>query len=244
MSILKRDLAVGFLVVVFVPILCNWIVLTSSRNYFVVAEGPKEWLTFFGSYAGSVIAALTSFVILYRNQKDNLNMHLENIRQTQKINELSSFHQKILDIQKDLAMRFGKYDLSLMINMSILSNLNESQMRDELFRLQTIQKQYKALKNSADLLYGSESQYGCPCFWKDYETLMDMSINLISRYIININHFTGNRVSREDFTKEIEKMAYQVEKLDKYSKDAMESARYFVQKMLEARDERQRTLYN
>lgn len=244
MSILKRDLVVGLLVVVFVPILCNWIVLTSSRNYFVVAEGPKEWLTFFGSYAGSVIAALTSFVILYRNQKDNLNMHLENIRQTQKINELSSFHQKILDIQKDLAMRFGKYDLSLMINMSKVSNIDKSQMKDDLYRLQTIQEKYKALKNSADLLYRSESQYQCPCFWRDYEILMDLSINLISKYIYNITLYIGNKVSHEDFTKEIEKMAYQVEKLDEYSKDAMESARYFVQKMLEARDEQQRTLYN
>ena len=173
---IKKRIVVFLIIAVVLPIAVNFIV-TSQRpnNVFVAGEGV-DWLQFFGSYVGSMIASITSLWILY-----------DTLRCTMNENDANKIHAEILDIKKELSERFQKYNVSEIINLDFVKRCSgENGTVDwktlycvEAYRLQGLYEKYAGLRKSAILLYSNGETQEEIDFFLSYDQLISQTTTLI-----------------------------------------------------------------
>ena len=127
------------------PVLVNYIVLTELCFDYNIAGGPKDWISFYGSFAGSVISGLITLFVLTSTLKSNKDQNdsqrdiqiktikytqqqawLENLRK-QLINnymicDMQSFSIAITSIKAGLYAEANTLLLSLIRNIEFQGN--------------------------------------------------------------------------------------------------------------------------
>lgn len=86
----------AILIILAVPILLNFIVLIPA--FLPIVGGSVEWLSFHGSYIGSVIASLITLYVLYKQLQHNHEENEKTRRENQVVNEKN--RQLQLDLLK------------------------------------------------------------------------------------------------------------------------------------------------
>ncbi len=213
-----KNLSIGLLIVAIVlPLLCNFLIgIPRLPNISVVGEAT-DWLSFYGSYIGSVIATLGSFIILYRT--------IKNSRHQQK---LDLNHKEILALREELADRFGKYCiLSELIKLKKFVSPTPEMLVCEATNLQPIRDKYYGLSYSADFLYGKGDRNEERTFYKGYKELMNDTIGLIDELII----FYSKGKWDEDSQSTLQKFSIEINNLVSKNRKVQEDA----YKYLEAR---------
>ena len=145
MRIMTR-IVIFLVIAVVLPFAINFIVTSQRPSNVVVAGEGVDWLQFFGSYVGSMIASITSLWILY-----------DTLRCTMNENDANKIHAEILDIKKELSERFQKYNVSEIINLDFVKRCSgENGTVDwktlycvEGYRLQGLYEKYAGLRKSS-----------------------------------------------------------------------------------------------
>ena len=177
---IKKRIVVFLIIAVVLPIAVNFIVTSQRPNNVVVAGESVDWLQFFGSYVGSMIASITSLWILY-----------DTLRCTMNENDANKIHTEILDTKKELSERFQKYNVSEIINLDFVKRCSgENGTVDwktlycvEAYRLQGLLDKYEGLRKSAILLYSNGETQEEIDFFLSYDQLISQTTTLIDDLI-------------------------------------------------------------
>lgn len=177
---IKTRIVIFLVIAVVLPIAINFIVTSQRPNNVVVAGESVDWLQFFGSYVGSMIASITSLWILY-----------DTLRCTMNENDANKIHTEILDTKKELSERFQKYNVSEIINLDFVKRCSrENGIVDwttlycvEAYRLQGLFEKYAGMGKSASLLYSNGETQEEKDFFLNYNQLISQTTTLISDLI-------------------------------------------------------------
>lgn len=228
----KRVILVLFLSLVAVPILCNIIVGTANVTNIKVVGTSVDWLGFYGSYIGSVIAALTSFYVLMKQlEQSERNIHKEHV------------HQEIIKTIEDLADRFSKYTPSEAIRLSKYTDISNDSLNEELDYLQVQFEKYRSLAYSAILLYSNEDKNSPGFkFFTEYSSLMgdteqcvNDAIIVISNYISALKqnekepHADNIKKNENEFKENMLAISHKIRNLDERNKNVLELANKYQQ---------------
>jgi len=135
-----RMVIIGLVVIVVVPILLNCI-LVQQRFCDNIIGNDETWLTFWGSYLGSIIAILIPLYALYKQIQSN-----------QYENDKERKYQEIVRLKTELAEMLSKVDFS-QITESVLE-AEELVPMHELHRLNDLYLFYTEKGNTMKVLYG------------------------------------------------------------------------------------------
>lgn len=177
---IKTRIVIFLVIAVVLPIAINFIVTSQRSNNVVVAGESVDWLQFFGSYVGSMIASITSLWILY-----------DTLRCTMDENDANKIHAEILCTRKELSERFQKYNVSEIINLDLIKRCSgENGAVDwkdlycvEAHRLQGLFEKYAGMGKSASLLYSNGETQEEKDFFLNYNQLISQTTTLISDLI-------------------------------------------------------------
>ena len=75
----------AILIILIAPVLLNFIILIPAFS--PVVGGSLDWLSFHGSYTGSVIASLITLYVLYKQLQNNHEENEKTRRENQAVNE-------------------------------------------------------------------------------------------------------------------------------------------------------------
>lgn len=184
----KKAILVLFLSLLIVPIICNLIVGTTNVTNIEVVGTNVDWLGFYGSYIGSVIAALTSFYVL-----------MKQLEQSERNIQKEHAHQEIIKTIEDLADRFSKYTPSEAIRLSKYTDITGDGLNEELDYLQVQFERYRALAYSAFILYSNEDRDSPGFeFFIEYSSLMNDTVQCINDAIGVISKYNKARKQEDN----------------------------------------------
>ena len=130
-----------FLLIFLAPILVNYIVSTNRCFDYNIAGGPKDWISFYGSFSGGVITALISLMIVNLS----LNHSSSELKRSRAIQDL-----------KDL-----KIDLARIVSLSNFTDIASTPMKEtnysrheaEIQKLKQLHSSIIYRLNSTNLVY-------------------------------------------------------------------------------------------
>jgi hypothetical protein len=153
---MKRIL-LAIVIITITPICLNWIVSTTTPWNISIAGDMSDWIGFYGSYIGGMLAAAISFFILIYSLKHNRN---ENI--------IDRKRQDIKELKQILSERYSKLSYTRIIN--IASNLNNNQSNDELLLLESYYEELDVYRHSFQIIYEDSKEGHVIDFVKRYNS--------------------------------------------------------------------------
>lgn len=139
---MKKNLWLVVALLLITPIALNFFLGISHPNNISVVGDSTAWLQFYSNYLGCIIATSGSFYILYCTIKNSRHEQIAEIQ-----------HQKVVEIRKDLSIRFAEYAVAEVIRFTVCAHPNREVLRKEAVYIQGLRDKYKGLQNSAILQY-------------------------------------------------------------------------------------------
>ncbi len=136
--------AVAVPAIIGLPIFLNWLLIKNTPQSFKVVGEGKDWLTFYGSYIGGIIAASISFIIL-----------LITIIHNKKNSEINRQEENLRRLEDDLKNRVAQLDFSKITNVMLVLN-DYDRFKEEILKLDTFYQELMYSSNSFKLIYGDE----------------------------------------------------------------------------------------
>jgi len=118
-----------------------------------------DWLTFWGSYLGGILAAAIGFFTLYFNLKQN-----------QLVQQIQMKKQSIEDIKRDIMSRLEQIDFTQLYRFALKqpADISREAVDKELFRLNTIHSQATAMADSWGAVHEHDTDKCAKEFNKKY----------------------------------------------------------------------------
>lgn len=208
------------LIVICSPVLVNWILnINTPLNIAIVGTG-KDWISFYGSFIGAIVASFTSFVILYKTIQHNQN-EARIMRQIQKIENIEHRLERVNAI-----ITFG-----LIGNGALIHNEN-SLISLEILKLESLRDSLTRERNSIQLSFGrNQSSYVISYIEKLDKCIEQLFID-ITEMIKILTELKGNK-EIELRTDILTKLHTQIIALgfhsDTFSKPVYESAVHWIE---------------
>ncbi len=164
-------------IVIIVPIVMNYILTREKVCDYDVAGSGVDWISFYGSFLGSVLSASIAYYVLLKTIEAQKSIDLKN----QKIREYEQ-------LKDDLSERISQIEITDIFRA--LLHPNQFDIKDELDRLSTLLYSYKAKINSSVLKYGlDEGDEKCNDFFNEYNSMLcDMCVAISKMMEILAKH--------------------------------------------------------
>lgn len=181
MKISKRLFWIIPIVIVFTPIIVNYILTREIVCYYDVAGCGVDWINFYGSFLGS---ALTAFIAYYVLVKTIQNENRENL--------IKRKRQEYDWLRNDLSERISQIEVTDVFRVFLYDGAFD--IKQELDRLMSLLYDYKTKSNSSMLKYGLEKEdVKCKEFFEEYnEFLGDVCIAINNMMGILAKHMYRN----------------------------------------------------
>lgn len=163
------------LLLIIIPICVNYILSREKVcNYDVVGNGV-DWISFYGSYLGSVLTASIAFYVLQKTIETEKWID----RKNQKIRQYEL-------LRDDLSDRISRIELTDVFR--VIMYRKNFDAKEEMDRLISLLYNYKAMSNSSMLRYGLDEDDRCVDFFEEYNSLIAdicIAINSMMRVLAN-----------------------------------------------------------
>ena len=141
----------SFLLIFLAPVLVNYIVLTDRCFDYDIAGGPKDWISFYGSFAGSVISGLITLFVLTSTLKSNKvqndsqrDIQIKTVKYTQQQTSLENLRKQLIN----------NYMMCDMHSLSIVySTINKGFFADAKTLLVDLSKNIEFQTNTSDIYF-------------------------------------------------------------------------------------------
>lgn len=150
--------------ILIIPIVINFLLMLPTPFKLNVLGSKEDWLSFWGTYIGGIIASSVSFVILYLTLLHN-----------KKEAEIERANNKLTQLKKDLSERLSDINfVPLHINTS--HNINPS---TEIERLNLLFGIYQQKMFTAKFIYENDENEFAKQFYKAYSDFIILYCNQI-----------------------------------------------------------------
>lgn len=178
----KKIFIIIVFVILFIPVCLNWIISTNTPWNISIAGNMKEWIGFYGSYTGGIVAATISFIILIKTLKHNRNE-----------NFIDRKRQDIKELKHTLSERYSYLNFTRIRNIAFL--LDSYQEQNELLLLDTYYQELETYRHSFEIVYeDSKEEYIIDFIDKYNKCIISLcnDIRVISEYIISLPEKISN----------------------------------------------------
>lgn len=173
---MRKNIFIIVFVILFIPVCLNWIISTNTPWNISIAGNMKDWIGFYGSYSGGILAATISFIILIKTLKHNRNENL-----------IDRKRQDIKELKHTLSERYSYLNFTRIRNIAFLLDSNQEQ--NELLLLDTYYRELETYRHSFEILYeDSKEEYIINFINKYNKCIISLcqDIHVISEHIISL----------------------------------------------------------
>ena len=175
---------IGLFLIIVSPIIVNLVITRNPLFDYRIAGESKDWIGFYGTFLGSVLASIVAYVVMIYTIKNNEEQTKKTLQQSELEHLRIIKHEELIALRNDLSNRIANINYPSIIRACQYPfDFNPD---DELNRLDNLYYLYQQLSNSSLLAYGTEKDFEYRDFNYAYNTFLSQLCKYINELTIII----------------------------------------------------------